>query len=146
MKVILLEDIDKFGKRNEVREAKAGYVRNFLLPRKLATLATPAALKELEKRQAVIEEQKKVLQAEAEEKAKELKKQTLSFKLKVGESGEVFGSVAKKDIEHALGDKGFGGSKVVLEQPFKELGEHQVEVDLGGGVKAKVKIHLEQAS
>ncbi|MBI4033933.1 MAG: 50S ribosomal protein L9 [Candidatus Brennerbacteria bacterium] len=143
MKVILLQDIRGVGKKHDVKDVSLGYARNFLLPKSLAEVATPPAFKKLMDMKAVEQEEKKKLAAVLEEKAREIKKLTLNFELKTGGKGEVFGSVTAKDIEEALADKGISGVKTELSRPIKELGEKEVEVGLGEGIKTKVKVVVE---
>lgn len=136
MKVILLVDVRGVGRRYEVKEVHDGYARNFLIPQKLAVLADEkqlAAKKSHDEQEAGETERLQKL-------ADKLAKEVFEFKIKAGAKGEVFGSVSKKDIEGALRNTPSAGAEVVLEHPIKATGEHEVEVSLGRGVKAKVKI------
>lgn len=139
MKVILLQNINGLGQKYDIKDVKGGYVRNFLLPKKLVAIATLAALTRLSREKAILEERRSELTLKLKEEAEKIEKLTLEFKLKVGEKNEVFGSVTKKDIELALADNGFRELKVELDKPIKSIGEHNVEVDLGEGVKVSVK-------
>ncbi len=167
MKVILLQDIKGLGKKFDTKEVKNGYARNFLIPRKLAKIATKEALKELEIKKAVWEKEEQKIKAKLEEIAENLAKQELIFKVKTGKKGEVFGSVNKDDIKTQMatninpeGPRPFrkkGGAygagtnfyeylkdiEINLERPIKTLGEHQVEIDLSRGVKVMLKIIIE---
>ncbi len=146
MKVILLQDIKGIGKKFEIKELKDGYVRNFLLPKKLAEIALEKSIKKLDQQKTVWEENKKRILSELQEKAKEVESTFFSFKLKAGEKDEVFGSINRKDIENAVKEKFSIDFKINLEKPLKGFGDHIVEADLGEGVKAKLKITINRES
>lgn len=143
MKVILLQDVKGLGKRNDIKEVSVGYARNFLLPKNLVEITTPGALKRLLEVRAKKEEEKKVLIADLERKKEKIKDITLAFKVKVGKEGGVFGSISAKDIKSALEEKGILSAEAKLKKPLKELGEHQIEINLGEGIKADIKILIE---
>ena len=145
MKVILLEDVKKIGKRFDVKEVSDGYARNFLFPNGLADAATPSALKELEKKKAEMEKEDHELIKRLEEISRLIKDRALEFPVKAGENGEVFGSVNKEMILRGLRDSGLLRSEraeIKLERPLKELGVHNVEVDLKKGINAILKVRL----
>lgn len=144
MKIILLENIKGIGRKLDVKEVKDGYARNFLLPKGMAEAATPRALKKLIEEKSNMEKERGKLVAVLEERAEKIGKLTLFFKLKVGGKDEIFGSVNAKDVEEALNNEGVPEVKVLLEKPIKDLGEKEVKVDLGEGVKTKVKILVEK--
>jgi len=142
MKILLLQDIKGVGRRMDVKDVKDGFARNFLFTRRLAVLADKKAL-------ALKSEQEKKSgeeMARLNESAKKLEAMILEFQVKTGEKGEVFGSVTGSDIEKELENKGVRSAKVLLKHHLKTLGEHEVEVDLGHGIKGKVKIVLKQSS
>ncbi|MEK7086825.1 MAG: 50S ribosomal protein L9 [Patescibacteria group bacterium] len=143
MKVILLKDIKGVGQKLDVKEVKDGYARNFLLAKELAEAAMENALQKLE-------HQKKIRAAERQKMIEKLKIEAgkiegiiLKFKMKTGEKGEIFGSVSRKDIEIELSRKGYKNLKVELEKPIKTIGEHTVPIDLGEGIKIKLKVITE---
>jgi len=140
MKIILSADIKGVGKKNEIKDLSPGYVRNFLLPKKLATLATPQALK-------LLEIQKKK-ESEEEGKTKELleklkEEKGLVFYLKVGPNQEIYNSVTAEEIEREFTSRGFPDAKVKLERPIKALGETEIEVNLGKGIAEKITIAVQ---
>ena len=142
MKVIILEDIKDFAKKYDIREVKNGYARNFLIPKKLAKLASQNALKELEIKKAEWEKKEEEVKNELRAVADELSKKEIIFELKTGKKDEVFGSVTKDDIKDKLSlDEG----EVKLDKPLKIFGEHKVEIDLSKGVKTKVKVVIKPA-
>ncbi len=147
MKVIILEDVKKIGKKFEVKEVSDGYARNFLFPNKLAELATPTALKKIEVMRAQHEkesaENEKILKAIA----KKMEETTLVFALKTDKAGAVFGSINKDNILKALREHNIITKERVdleLDRPIKELGDHKVVVDLKKGVTAQLKIRVEK--
>jgi large subunit ribosomal protein L9 len=140
MKVILLQDIKNLGKKYDVKDVSDGYARNFLIPRGLAEAATTAALNRIAEIKSRIAAQKKQLLETLEKRKETLAGTTLIFKLKTGEKGEVFGSVSARDIENALSERGIADVKIELEKPIKELGEHLVGINLGEGIKTKIKV------
>ncbi len=143
MKVILLEDVKKVGRKFEVKEVSDGYARNLLFPNGLAEPATPSALKELEKRKIEIDKEDRETIKRLEEISRMLKDRNLEFPMKTGANGEVFGSVTKEMILKGLRDTGIlraERAEIKLERPLKELGEHKVEVHLKKGIAAELKV------
>lgn len=128
------------GKRFEAKDVADGYARNFLLPRKLAEIATASALTRLaarEKKETAARERRRAsLTAEAER----LRAVTLSFPAAVGEKGELFGSVTARDIKESLEEQGFAVETVHLKEPLKTLGTRAIEVELGEGIETTVVV------
>jgi len=142
MKVILRSAVENLGRAGEIKDVCDGYGRNFLLPRRLAVPATPAALREWEKGKA-----RRVQAAAAEIDAAQalggkLSGVKLSFALPASPEGKLFGSVGKSDILKSLKASGFEIAKgaVRLDAPIKTVGEHEVELRLQPEVSAKVKV------
>jgi len=140
MKIILLQDVKNFGKKFDVKEVKDGYARNFLLPSKLAIVATPNELERLKSEKARQDDEREKCVAHIKIEAEKLKDSALEFKLKVGKKGEAFGSIGKKDIERELSARGLIEAKAELVKPFKTLGEHDVQIDFGEGLKTAIRI------
>lgn len=138
MQVILLQDIKSIGKKNELKNVPDGYARNFLIARKLAIPATKENLREKAGMDAKISAEIGRLQKAAEKIAGE----NLVFEVKVGDKNSVFESVSKKDIESALSQKGYGVAEAILPKPIKTLGEHTIQLNLGKGIKADLKITI----
>lgn len=139
MKIIILQDVKGLGKKFDVKNVSDGYARNFLIPKGLAKIATDIAVKKLEAQKAGQEKEEQEAKIELEKIAKNLENQEFEFTVKTGEKGEVFGSVGKDDIKTRIGIKDI---KINLERPIKTLGEHQVEIDLGKGIKTKIKLKV----
>jgi len=139
---ILLEDVEELGQRGEPVDVSPGYLRNYLIPRKLAAPATPGALEEAQRRRAEAEKADE-RRAEREEQAAELLAKTvLTIHQRAGEDGKLFGSVGAKEITDAIRearDLRIDRRKVLLEQPIREIGTHMVEIELADGTTATVK-------
>ena len=102
MKVILLQDVPKIGKKDQVLEAKEGYARNYLFPKKLAVEATPANMKELQRQEKIRAEKAAELKAEAVALGEKLKNTTVTIQTKCGAGGKLFGAVTNKEIAEQL--------------------------------------------
>jgi len=139
---ILLEDVEDLGQRGTPVDVSPGYLRNYLIPRKLATPATPGALEQAQRRAETLERAEKA-RAEREEKASSLLSKTvLTIHQRAGEDGKLFGSVGAKEIADAIRDARdlrIDRRKVRLEQPIREIGTHMVEIELADGTLATVK-------
>ncbi|NMA92775.1 MAG: 50S ribosomal protein L9 [Firmicutes bacterium] len=146
MKVILIKDVKNLGSRGEVKEVADGYARNLLLPRGWAVEATPKRLQEMEQRERILERRARRQEAEAQKLGQQLEGTQIGFKMAAGEEGRLFGSVTSSEIAAALQARGFDIDKkrVVLEEPLKELGDHQVTVRLSAGVKASIQVKVEK--
>jgi large subunit ribosomal protein L9 len=139
---ILLEDVDKLGERGTVVDVSAGYLRNFLLPRKLAEPATSSSIRVAQKRQ---QDAERALQ-EAEEKAREsaavLGRTVLTISQQAGDDGRLFGSVTTQDIADAIRDaRGIriDRRKIHLDDPIRNVGTYMVVVEIADEVTAAVK-------
>jgi len=146
MEVILLKEVKRLGKPGDVKRVAEGYARNYLIPRGLAVVATPAARKQVAERAKALEAEETTEKAQAERLAAKMSGVELAFKVKAGEGGRLYGSVTNADVAeklaqeiHATVDK----RKVSLPEPIKELGDYSVEVKLYAGVTATVKVTLE---
>lgn len=136
MKVVLTENVKNFGRKGDVKDVSDGYANNFLFPRGLATPASKSTIVRIaEKKSSEVHEEEKF-----KEKIKAITQNPLEFKLKAGSKGEVFSSVKKEDIEDRLKRAGFEGVKVELEKPIRQLGETEVIIGIGRGIKGKIKI------
>ena len=147
IQVVLRDDVDNLGKSGELVKVKAGYARNYLIPRGLAVSATQdnVARIEHEKKAAIARAGK--LKKAAQDRAGTLDGATIEIKANAGESDKLFGSVGAKDIAEALAAKGFevDRKKILLAEPIKDLGEHQLKVKLGYDVVATIKVVVVRA-
>ena len=139
---ILLQDVEQLGEKGTVVDVSKGYLRNFLIPRKLAEPATKGAVAAAEQRRQAAERAVAEAQARAEEHAATLNKTVLTIAHQAGEDGRLFGSVTSQDIAEAIRDaRGIkiDRRKVHLEEPIKTVGTHMVTVEIDEGVTATVK-------
>lgn len=145
MKVVLLADVKKIGKKGEIKDVSDGYARNFLLAKKLAEIATPVAVAQVAKQEA----QRK---AEEAQQLEQQKKQLVSLKgvdvvLKAkSKGGRLFGSITPKNVAAALMQAGHVVSeKAISAGHIKELGKHEVKIDFGQGLKTTIILIVEEA-
>jgi large subunit ribosomal protein L9 len=139
---ILLQDVDNVGQRGEVVDVSPGYLRNFLLPRKLAHAATPGALAEAKRRMEAAEQAARDAAERAQENAALLSRTVLTIPQPAGEDGRLFGSVTPDDIVKAIKQArglNIDRRKVHLDQPIRTTGTHMVTIDVHDGVTADVK-------
>jgi large subunit ribosomal protein L9 len=142
MQVILREDVENLGAIGDVVKVKPGYARNYLLPRGLAAEASVRSLRELEHQKRVIADKRLREQKSAAAVAEKLAGATLTFSLRAGEEGKLFGSVTNQDIQRALAEHGFTieRRRILLDEPIKVIGEHSVTVHVGPDTKATVSV------
>ena|SRR3989344_3795877 len=145
MKIILLQDIPKVGRKNEVKEVSDGYARNFLFARNLAKPATPENVKTLENQKVKEEREKSVEYQKYKILAERLKDIILNFKVKTGGKGRTFGSVTPLKIKEALKKQGIEVEKdwVLLKESIKTTGEHKVKIKLPQGSAGELKVIVE---
>lgn len=143
MQVILKGDVEKLGQRGDIVEVSRGYVRNFLVPRGLAEVATPAKLEEARRQMEEAAERERRLAEQAEEIAETLNKSVITIEARTGEDERLFGSVTAANIADAI-ERARGihldRRKIRLEEPIKSLGTHQVPVQVHGEIEASVKV------
>jgi large subunit ribosomal protein L9 len=139
---ILLADVESLGEAGQAVDVAPGYLRNYLIPRKLAQPATPGALEEAQRRLEAAERAEKARAEREAEAAGLLSKTVLTIHQRAGEDGKLFGSVGPKEIVDALRearDLRIDKRKVKLDQPLRELGTFMVEIELADGATAAVK-------
>ena len=144
MEVILREDVPQLGHRGDLVKVKPGYARNYLIPRKLAMLATAGARKQVTDMKAANARKDAREKSGAESLAAQLGELTLTISAKAGEQDQLFGSVTTMDIAAALEAKGFNIDRrtIELEEPIKTIGEYSVPVRLHHQVAAAVKVNV----
>jgi len=144
MEVILREHVDNLGRRGEIVKVADGYARNYLLPRKLALLATDGNKKQVERERAKFDVKEADEQNAAQAIADRMANVEVVVARKVGETEALYGSVTTADITEALAAKGFevDRRKLQLIEPFKRLGEYDVVLKLHREVTAHVKVKV----
>ena len=147
MKVVFLQDVPEVAQAGEVKEVADGHARNYLFPRGLAVLAAAAEIKRVEARsQAEARRRDQQLQ-EAVALAESLQGVSLVFAKRVGSRGNIYGSVSNTAIAQELHRRGFNVDKhlIRLEEPLRKLGAHEVEIELGKGLLARIGVTIEEA-
>jgi len=142
MKVMLLKDVYKLGRAGEIKKVADGYGRNFLLPQKLAVLATPGALKQIEKIRSQAEIRRTELNSELKTLADQINGVTVVFAAKAGETGKLYGSITNQDVANAIQEKTrFEVKKQQVDmQPIRNLGEFTAHVRLTMDLVPEVRI------
>jgi large subunit ribosomal protein L9 len=150
VKVILRQDIDKLGSTGEIVSVKAGFARNYLLPRGFAYEATQANLRELETERGRAEARSKRDYLEARRRAAQLEEISLTFHARAGEESKLFGSITSSDIAERLNGEGLVDFEVdrrsiELDEPIKSLGVFPVAIRLHTDVKPEIKVWVIKA-
>ncbi|MBS1903182.1 MAG: 50S ribosomal protein L9 [Bacteroidetes bacterium] len=144
MKVILREDIETLGGAGEVVNVKDGYARNFLVPRKLAYVATAGALKRIEQEMKIRAKKIDIERANLSEVAAKLAEISVTIPMKVGEEERLYGSVTPMMIADSLGNQGFAVDRraIAIEEPIRTLGAHEITIKFKHGVTATVRVNV----
>jgi len=135
MKVILLKDVPKVGRKYEVKEVAAGYAANFLFPKKLAETATPAKIKNVAMKQKEREEEYRVQKDLLIKNLKSLEHVHVEISAKANEQGHLFKGIRKEDVQKVLKEQAhinLPDDALTLQTPIKETGEHPITVSLNG--------------
>ena len=143
MKVILQQDVRGQGKKGQMIEVAEGYARNFLLPRKLAVLATADAMNTMKLQEKAKKVEEARLKAEAEAIAEKLKSAQVKISAKAGANGKLFGSITSKEIaENLLKQCGIelAKQKIVMDEPIKSFGAYQLKAKLGFEITGTVHV------
>jgi large subunit ribosomal protein L9 len=144
MEVILRDHVEKLGKRGEIVKVSDGYARNYLLPRKLALPATEGNRKHVERERKIMETREAEEKSQAEAIASRLATIDITIARRVGETEQLYGSVTATDIAEFLKTKGFeiDRRKLILPEPIKTIGEHDVPLKLHREVTAPLKVKV----
>lgn len=142
MKVLLIKDVYKLGRAGDVKKVADGFGRNFLLPQKLAVLATPGAMKTAEKIRSQGEVQRAALNTELKDLSDHINGVILTFSVKAGETGKLYGSITTQDVATAIQEQTRYEVKrqQIDMQPIRELGEYKAHVQLTIDLMPEVKI------
>ena len=147
MKIILLQDEKKLGKKGDIIEASDGYARNYILPKKIGVEATPGNMNDLKLQKANADKLAKERLDAAKELAAVLETKTVELKMKAGEGGRAFGSVSSKEIATACKEQHdieLDKKKLLLPEALKNFGMYEVGVKLHPQVTAKLKVHISE--
>lgn len=142
MKIILLQDVEKLGKKNEVKEVADGYARNFLFPNKLAILATQSEIVKAEEQKKIDAQKAEKELAHFQELASQLDGLELEIEDKADDDGNLFGAISVAKIIEKIKEQGFEIEKnqVKITEPIKEVGEREVLIELPHNLEVKVKV------
>lgn len=148
MKVIFLKDVKGQGKKDEIKEVKAGYAQNFLIKNGYAVALTETSKKKLETEQKNAKTQDELDKKENIKLKEKLEKLTIKFKLRTGKQDQVFGSISTKQINDELTKSGIkiDKKKIKLDNPISSLGFHNVNIELRKDVIAILKVHVDKES
>jgi len=145
MKVVFLEDVPNVARSGEIKEVADGYARNLLIPKKLALIANPAAIKLAEARCRAKAKQQAETEAELQELAKQIEGKAITLKARAGSKDRLYGSVTSADIAAEL-EKSDGvvidKRKIDLEEHIHQLGSYEITVRLGRDITPKVKVNV----
>lgn len=147
MKVVLLEDVPGKGRAGEMKEVSKGYAKNFLLPRGLASIATPTVIKQVESRLEKEQLEESVDRERLIELAQQIEGKEIRFKARVGAGERLFGSITAADVAEEL--SGTIGTlvdkrKIELEKPFRQAGSYEIAVRLASDIRPKITVVIEQ--
>lgn len=148
MEIVLLEDVKALGKKGQIVKVNDGYARNFILPKKLGVEATAKNLNDLKLQKANAAKIAAEQLAAAKELAEKIEQLSVTLKMKAGEGGKAFGSVSSKEIAAAVADQlklDIDKKKLVLPDPIKTFGTHEVPVKLHKDVTAKLAVKVVEA-
>lgn len=148
MKVILQQDVRGQGKKGQLVEVSDGYARNFLLPKKLAVIATAENLNTMKQQEKARKAQQAAEKAEAEALAKKLESLTVKVAAKAGEGGRLFGAVTAKEISECLAQQhglNIAKAKLVLDEPIKACGGYKIKAKLGYEIVGTVNVMVVEA-
>lgn len=147
MKIILLQDEKKLGKKGDIIEASDGYARNYILPKKIGVEANAKNLNDLKLQKANEAKIAKARLEEAQALAEQLAEKTVEVKMKAGEGGRAFGSVSSKEIVNSCKEQHgieLDKKKLVLPEALKNFGVYEIDVKLHPQVTAKLKVHISE--
>jgi large subunit ribosomal protein L9 len=143
-KVLLREDVDDLGARGEIVRVRAGYARNYLLPRKLAVEATAGNVKGIESERAALLKKEAKERASADAQSQQMSTLELEFKRKAGEQGALYGSVTSMDVAEALRERGYeiDRHRIHMREPLKRVGEYSVPIRLHREVTIDLRVRV----
>jgi len=147
MKVILLQDIPKIGRKYEVKDVADGYARNFLIPREMALYATPQEVKRIEAMKTKYEKERKEKEEMLQESLTQLEGKVLTIKAKANEKGHLFAGIGKEEISAFLKEEiktYIPAEYIKLPRPIKEIGEYKITISVGDKKKTQFTLRVEK--
>jgi len=143
-KILLREDVDDLGARGEIVRVRAGYARNYLLPRKLAVEATAGNVKQIERERTLLLKKAANERATADSQAEQMRSLVLTFERKAGELGALYGSVTSMDIAEALQERGYeiDRHRIHMREPLKRVGDFTVPLRLHREVTVDLQVKV----
>lgn len=145
MEVILIQDVDNLGAKNEVVKVKSGYARNYLLPRQLAVESSPSNRKQLDEKLKQVKKKEDKMLAEINSVVAKLREAPLKLGAKTGTSGKIFGSVTSLQISRAIREqKGYeiDRKRISIPEEIKEIGTYKANIEFGNGQSAEVEFEV----
>lgn len=145
MEIILIQDVDNLGGKNELIKVRNGYARNFLIPQGLAVEANPSNKKQLEERLKVAKKKEAAMLAQINSVISKLQESPVRVGAKTGTSGKIFGSITSLQVSRAIRDqKGYeiDRKKISINDDVKELGSYKATVDFGNGQTAEIDLEV----
>jgi large subunit ribosomal protein L9 len=144
MRIVLLREVKNLGKAGIIKEVPDGFARNFLLPQKMAEMATPLAIQKSELKLKKETEAKKEFLKEIQELKNKLEKEEILISAKE-KNGKLFGSISQKDICEKLKEKGIiiKQEDIIIEAVIKKIGEYKIEVNLESGIRVFLRLKVE---
>ena len=145
MKIILKQDVKGLGRKEEIVNASDGYAKIYLIPRGIAVEATVGNVNEAKNKQQAAKDKKQRELEQAKEFAARLENKTVTIKARAGDSGKLFGAISGKDIADAIKsqyDAEVDKKKIVLHEPIKTAGEHQLEIRVYAGVTVNINVNI----
>jgi len=147
MKVVLLEDLPGKGKAGEIKEVSKGYAKNFLLPRRLALVATPTVIKQVESRLEREKFEENIDRDKLVELAQQIEGKEIRLRARIGAGERLFGSITAADVAEEL-SRAIGSvidkKKIDIEKPFRQTGSYEVAVKLASDIKPKITVVIEE--
>lgn len=143
MKIILLQNIKSLGEKGDIKEVSNGYARNFLLPKKIAMVATEESIKSIKLQKEKEEEVKTTKLEELKTLANKLKNRKIIISAKE-KSGKLFGSITAKTISEELGKEGLKISEdsIIIKEAIKKVGKYEFQIRLAKNIQAKIKLEV----